>query len=263
MADGTTRPIEDVNIGDEVLATDPETGITLAKPVTQLHRNTDHELTDLTVETEDGESSVLKTTQNHPFWDGDGGEWVDAAELKAETRLATIGSGNTNPTVAAVANHLGAEEMRDLTVADTHTYYVIAGDAPVLVHNNNKKPDCGRKVYRQLSYEDRERFDNGEGLQPRGTTGSIVDHILNRPTKHISASVTQNATERFASGQGLVEVDIDKAIAGGAKFVDHNNVMQAATRSGNSRVVRDARRAEEVLFIGVIPYDAMTLVRGG
>jgi hypothetical protein len=32
---------------------------------------------------------------------------------------------------------VGAGEMRDLTVADTHTYYVLAGKTPVLVHNNN------------------------------------------------------------------------------------------------------------------------------
>jgi hypothetical protein len=44
-------------------------------------------------------------------------------------------------------------------------------------------------------------------------------------------------------------------------FVDHNNVMQAARRSGDSRVVRDARRAKEVLFVGSIPYEAMTLIR--
>ncbi|MEV0730194.1 LamG-like jellyroll fold domain-containing protein [Polymorphospora sp. NPDC050346] len=156
MADGSVRPIEDINIGDQVLATDPETGVTLAKPVTQLHRNTDHELTDLTIETEDGETTVLKTTQNHPFWDGDSGEWVDAAELKAEAQLATIGSGNTNPRVASVANHLGTGEMRDLTVADIHTYYVIAGTTPVLVHNCGTAPIQPTRTFRNESANDHE-----------------------------------------------------------------------------------------------------------
>jgi hypothetical protein len=31
--------------------------------------------------------------------------------------------------------------MRDLTLAHVHTYYVLAGTTPVLVHNNN--PGCG------------------------------------------------------------------------------------------------------------------------
>lgn len=29
----------------------------------------------------------------------------------------------------------GAHDMYNLTVADLHTYYVLAGDTPVLVHN--------------------------------------------------------------------------------------------------------------------------------
>ena len=69
MADGTTRPITDINIGDQVVATDPVTGTSLPKPVTQLHRNTDHELTDVQVRTSDGTSTVVETTPNHPFWD--------------------------------------------------------------------------------------------------------------------------------------------------------------------------------------------------
>ena len=56
----------------------------------------------------------------------------------------------TSPTgelqlVVAVDNYTGAAEMRDLTVANIHTYYVLAGTAPVLVHNNNN--DCEVDVY--------------------------------------------------------------------------------------------------------------------
>jgi hypothetical protein len=34
LADGTTKPIKDIKIGDNVIATDPETGQTQAEPVT-------------------------------------------------------------------------------------------------------------------------------------------------------------------------------------------------------------------------------------
>jgi hypothetical protein len=40
--------------------------------------------------------------------------------------------------VTVVHNFVGAEVMRHLTVADIQTYYVIAGNEPVLVHNNDK-----------------------------------------------------------------------------------------------------------------------------
>ncbi len=65
--------------------------------------------------------------------------------------------------------------MRDLTVAGYHTYYVIAGDAPVLVHN------CGTDdfvhVYRTP------QIGNGldelaNGLNPsRHTTGNRVAYV--------------------------------------------------------------------------------------
>jgi hypothetical protein len=39
--------------------------------------------------------------------------------------------------VAAVRNFTGDQKMYNLTVADTHTYYVIAGTTSVLVHNDD------------------------------------------------------------------------------------------------------------------------------
>jgi hypothetical protein len=44
MADGTTKPIGDITIGDRVTTIDPTT----AQPVTLLHQNSDHDLTDVT-----------------------------------------------------------------------------------------------------------------------------------------------------------------------------------------------------------------------
>ncbi len=36
----------------------------------------------------------------------------------------------------AIHNFTGAKPMRNLTIASTHTYYVIDGNVPVLVHND-------------------------------------------------------------------------------------------------------------------------------
>ncbi|WP_433349662.1 hypothetical protein [Micromonospora sp. CA-111912] len=101
--------------------------------------------------TENG--SVLKTTQSRPFWDATEQHWVNAGQLKAghrllvhdDKRLEGDGTGTgmggdglgRQVTVTAVHNFTGNQRMHDLTVADIHTYYVIAGDTPVLVHNNN------------------------------------------------------------------------------------------------------------------------------
>jgi hypothetical protein len=49
MADGTTKAIEDIRIGDEVAAPEPHTGTTTDQPVTAFHLNQDTDLTDVTV----------------------------------------------------------------------------------------------------------------------------------------------------------------------------------------------------------------------
>jgi len=148
MADGTVRPIKDVNVGDKVKSTDPKTGKTTAKPVTMLHRNNDTDLTDVTVKTPSGVSTV-HTTAHHPFWDGTDRTWVDAAKLKAGHRLRTA-TGLALAVVLAVTPVHGKQLMDDLTVADNHTYYVIAGDTPVLVHN------CGGDALEDFANSQRE-----------------------------------------------------------------------------------------------------------
>jgi hypothetical protein len=75
----------------------------------------------------------VHTTWHHPFWDATHQKWTDAALLAPGTLLHT-GGGSTER-VLSVQTRTGVQEMHDLTVADTHTYYVIAGTTPVLVHN--------------------------------------------------------------------------------------------------------------------------------
>lgn len=135
MADGTTKPIKDVKLGETVLATDPATGKTEARTVTALHRNIDSDLTDVAVTTSDGRTEVIHTTQHHPFWNDTTQKWEYAADLKPGTELRT--TDGTIVRVTAVRNFTGSKEMRDLTVDAIHTYYVLAAGTPVLVHNVN------------------------------------------------------------------------------------------------------------------------------
>ncbi len=116
------------------------------------------------------------------------------------------------------------------------------------------------KVYRQITPDDLARLEQGLGIKPKGISGSIADHVNGLDTGHISASLTKEATNRFRSGNGLIEIDVKKAIQGGAKFIDHNNVLQAAEKFGSLITRRDAKRALEVLFKGEIPFDAIKII---
>jgi RHS repeat-associated protein len=138
MADGTTKEIAEVQIGDVVLATDPETGETYAREVVELHENDDTDLTDLTVTIENSKWVTVKTTQNHPFWSTTRAAWVDASKLKIGEQLRS--SDGSVVEVAFVRSYLDRQVMHDLTVDMYHTYYVLAGTTPVLVHN------CGGDV---------------------------------------------------------------------------------------------------------------------
>jgi RHS repeat-associated protein len=150
MANGTSRAIKDIQPGDDVVATDPATGQTTDQTVTALHVNQDTDLTDLTLSTtppttpatsrtDNGEATtqagtaVLHTTAHHQFWDATAHRWVNAADLQVGDRL-TGPQGQTDY-VTAVHAYTGNKTMHDLTIATVHTYYVIAGNTPVLVHN--------------------------------------------------------------------------------------------------------------------------------
>ena len=155
MADGNWKPIEEVKIGDKVVATDPESGNTRAEPVVDtIVGQGEKNLVQITVDTtglrpfwptDEGlkkpasplrpKSGVVIATDAHPFWvAGNLNKWVNATDLKPGMWLRT--SAGTYVQVTAT-KHWTAHHQRvhNLTVADLHTYYVDAGDAQVLVHN--------------------------------------------------------------------------------------------------------------------------------
>ncbi|MBQ0994841.1 hypothetical protein KBX08_32840, partial [Micromonospora sp. H61] len=113
-------------------------GVTAAKLVTRLHLNRDSKLTTLVVLLPTGAMADVETTWEHPIWSVSRGDWVNAAELVPRERLRSIAGGEVR--IASLANYAGARYMYNLTVSDIHTYYVLAGNTPVLVHNADISP---------------------------------------------------------------------------------------------------------------------------
>lgn len=139
MADGTGKVIEDVKDGDVVMATDPQTGETLPKTITTtITTPDDKEFTDLTLTDETsprGPPAKLTSTYHHPYWSETRNQWTDAGELTTGEQLRQ--PDGTTLTVTAIRNYPNAVTTHNLTVNDFHTYYVLAGATPVLVHNCN------------------------------------------------------------------------------------------------------------------------------
>ncbi|MBO3089323.1 polymorphic toxin-type HINT domain-containing protein [Cellulomonas dongxiuzhuiae] len=134
MADGSLRPIEDLKIGDLVLAGDPDTGQTSAQVViTPLTSTGDKRLISLWF---DGDIAGVLATDNHPYRVQDQG-WVAAGDLVVgDTTRASDGSER----VLVQTSDLGVFANRTVhkpARRREHTYYVTANfdQADQLVHN--------------------------------------------------------------------------------------------------------------------------------
>ncbi|MFJ9917432.1 polymorphic toxin-type HINT domain-containing protein [Actinacidiphila glaucinigra] len=132
--------------GDKVEAADPDTGKHReGHTVTAALVNHDYDLIDVAIRQADGAVTTLHTTAKHPFWNDTRHMWVPAGKLKAGDALNTV--DNTQVHVVKVKIRPGDRDMYNLTVANLHTYYVLAGRTPVLVHNNNGSCDVWRTEF--------------------------------------------------------------------------------------------------------------------
>ncbi|WP_412740890.1 polymorphic toxin-type HINT domain-containing protein [Krasilnikovia sp. MM14-A1259] len=139
LADGSTRRIADVAIGDRVRAADPITHTSKAESVTELHRTIDTKFADVVIRRQYGGIAIIHTTRDHLFWDQENRRWTEAGRLKPGTLL--LGSRETDRVkVIAVTTFAGYRTMYDLTVDELHTFYVSAGRTAVLVHNEKIAP---------------------------------------------------------------------------------------------------------------------------
>jgi hypothetical protein len=135
MADGSTKPISQVEVGDVVLAVDPETGERGPRKVTRLWEHEDNELMLVTVD-----GKTLKITPNHPLWVVNRAEWVAAGDLAVGDLL--LDDDGTTVQISAVQRVLRpGVDVHNLTVDDIHTFFVVVGGSSLLVHNTG--PLCG------------------------------------------------------------------------------------------------------------------------
>ncbi|TVT38642.1 hypothetical protein FNH05_24355 [Amycolatopsis rhizosphaerae] len=129
LADGKEKPYNQVKLGDSVLAADPETGQTQARPVSALIQHAGpHVMVDIT--TSDG--ATLTATDHHPIWDATTHTFTYAIDLHTGDQVLTdYGSLITVTNLRIYQRNLTAYNLR---IGGIHTYY--AGTTPILVHNS-------------------------------------------------------------------------------------------------------------------------------
>jgi hypothetical protein len=231
------------------------TGPLVRRRITRTYQRTAYALQVLTLRDEDGNEQTLRVTEEHPFY-VDAAGWTPAKSLESGDMLL-----GTDGTLTVVANeheaHPNGVTVYNLEVEQAHTYFVLAEDsndaAAVWVHNAGSG-------YRELNEIDAMAIANGERIMPKGTGGTIVDHIQGYDTKYISLSRTADGTARFRSGNGLIEVDLNIAKATGSGIVPHKQLLQAARRHGRPQDVENIITAEEFLIKGGIDPRAVKLI---
>ncbi|MEV6669775.1 polymorphic toxin-type HINT domain-containing protein [Streptomyces sp. NPDC051162] len=119
-------------IGDQVLATDPESGRLRAEAVSDTFQHDTEHLVDISVT-----GGLLTSTTGHRFFVVDHG-WTTVSDLRAGDRLRA--PDGTVQTVTALRDRVGLAPRKvfDLTVDGLHTFYVHpqGEQSPgVLVHN--------------------------------------------------------------------------------------------------------------------------------
>ena len=140
MAGGKTKAISKIKTGDHVETADPTTGKpdgTHTVTATLVHH--DNNLLNVKIHEKLGQTATLNTTTEHPFWDATLHIWVPASQLTPGHTLATPTAAHAY--VASVQPVTGSADRYNLTVDQAHTYYVLAGTTPILVHNT--AADCG------------------------------------------------------------------------------------------------------------------------
>lgn len=219
LADGSAVPIESLQVGDEVLATDPVTGETTGEPVVATITGSGVKgLVTITVTTDTGVAGEVTATEGHPFWVADRGVWVDAGDLLPGDWLRT--SSGTWVQVSAVEHDHREQAVHNLTVDTVHTYYVYAGDAAVLSHNcggggnavqagiggmddvasyaTQRLTTAGKGGSSQAHHLIEKRFSDVVG----GDTSQWATVVLSRADHQLFTNAWRNAIGYGASGTG-------------------------------------------------------------
>jgi Pretoxin HINT domain len=90
----------------------------------------------ITIDTDSPGGSATGTvtaTDGHPFWEPVLRKWLTADQLQPGMWLRT-GAG-THVQITAITKQTDHRIVYNLTIAELHTYHVLAGDQAILVHN--------------------------------------------------------------------------------------------------------------------------------
>ena len=185
------KPIEDIEVGDEVLAYDPETGEQAYKPVVRLFRNTTDDWYHVHVNEQD-----ITCTAEHPFYVADIEEFVPAKDLKVGQHVL-LADGTCAVVDGILVEELSTPEATyNFEVEDYHTYYV--SEDKVLVHNICMEGDYYR---------------GGNDMTLKPNEYKIKDGLVVPGKDGVSINLNISEVERFGRPHKVVSIPKGLVIA--------------------------------------------------
>ena len=204
----TLKPIEEIEVGDKVLAYDEETGEQGYKEVVRLFRDETQEWHHVFV---NGEEIVC--TAEHPFY-VEGKGFVPARELKERDNLL-LSDGSKVEIESLKTEHVEIPETTyNFEVKDFHTYYV--SHSNVLVHN--KCWEWGKGSFDSVEeslIKHAKKHNASLGLEPNDVSGyfekakKFADTVVQRGVK--ASKYVDGATSNIRRYKYLGKyIDMDK-----------------------------------------------------
>ena len=214
MADGSTKPISEVEVGDMVLAQDPESGEIGARRVTDAWVH-DDDLVRLEI---DGD--VVRTTEDHRFWNDTDKQWQRADQL--DTGDYVLNAEGRRVKTGVLIGSAGRGSAYNFTVEGLHTYHVLFGEDAVLVHN-----ECLVALKDWTS----QRFQFGDSqflLDKKG-----MSHILQRHHPDYWDGSTKATQSFFDKSMSIGDVE---GAVGAVMRQNHDELIRIG--SGNGKISR-------------------------
>jgi len=190
MADGSTKPIEEVKEEDQVLSRDSSTGWTGSQRVLSTSKLTaDGLVTVALADPTTGEVvETISATAEHPFF-VEGVGWVELGQVGVGTEIVTHTGPNLVVRSVTRERHPDGVPVYNIGVEGTHSYFVRQGQhsqgtvsaysSGVWVHNNWCAPRVGGP--NQKPYDLALGKADGKGfLDPNEPWGKMVDWLVKR-----------------------------------------------------------------------------------
>ena len=197
----TTKPIEQIKIGDSVVSRDAATGKTSAKRVTATKARTAYELVKVSLADAAGEVvETIQATPEHPFY-------VQGKGFTPAGRLAIGNSIVTRAGPALRVKELGREARPDgvtvynLTVEDDHTYFVGRVNGGMWVHNICRPFFASEKLTLLMDYMFRGEWIGGKWVSLDKYAGGLAGAVR----RQLATGELVGGADHLVKGRGMLK----------------------------------------------------------